>query len=251
MASKKLAVIEKAQALSPFQQELMDEASQDRAKETLGVPRVTHKGGVLMVDGVKVKDNKIQVGIIDYAFVKSYYDGEYDPNVMQTPVCYAMGKDEGVLKPHANAPDKQSTECSACDHNKFGTALKGRGKRCKDERRIMIIAEAGDPTSIQKAEVRQISVPPGSLKGWGNYLNSLRDVTPSGNIRSVLTEISTQPGKVGAHELTFKAVGVLPDEAVGAILQRRQGVEGQLLAPFPNIEAEEKAAPKNRRASVK
>lgn len=246
VAMTKLPPPGELEILEPWEIELAKEAKADKAKEVLGTPRVNHKGGILTIDDVKVADNKLVVAAVDYAFVKEYYEGEYDPSSHETPACFAIGKDEQVLVPHPTAPAKQSVTCAVCPHNVFGTALRGGGKRCKDTRRVMLVVSKDDPESIQRAEVRQISVPPGSLRNWGTYLKGLEEITPFG-IRGVVTEISTQPGKKGAHELTFKANGKLTKEGLRALANRRASVQDGLLAAFPAIKKEERPAPNAKR----
>jgi hypothetical protein len=237
--------------LEDYEKELLGEARVEKSRETLGVPRIIHQSGLLSIDGRLVKDNKLAVVIVDYMNSKEWYENPtYDPKSKATPGCYGFGRVEAEIVPHPAAPKPQHADCRTCDNNRFGTAETGRAKRCKDTRRLMVIAEVDDPGSIQKAEVRQISVPPGSLKNWGNYLASLIDTTATGNVRTVLTEIGIQPGKTGAHELTFKALNRLESGHVKAVLARRASVQEALTAPFPNIEAEEKPV-KNAKRSRK
>lgn len=236
-----------AKPMEDWEIELAGQAKDEASKETLGMQRISHKNGILKIDGQPVKDNKLRCAIVDYSFSKAFYPGAYDPNVAATPTCYAFGREEKGMVPHEQAPKKECADCASCEWNRFGTAERGRGKRCKDERRVMVIVEAQDPDSIAAAETRQINIPPGSLKNWGAYLNVIKEVTPSGNVRAVLTEISTEPSG-GAYALTFKPVDRLAKEFVMAILAKKPGVEAALFAPYPNIEQEEKPAPRKGKA---
>jgi hypothetical protein len=240
--AKKTEAITKTQTtaalakLEDWEIEAQEAARNERSKEVLGIPRVTHKGSILKIDGVKVKDNVLRHAVVDYIFTKAYYPGEYDPNgTPQTPVCYSYGREEAGMTPHAESPDKQSETCAGCPHNKFGTAEKGRGKRCKDERKVVAIVELKKPSDVAKAEIRQYNVPPGSLKNWGNYLSSLNEVTPTGDVRSVLTELGTQASDTGAYTLTFRAIERLDKEFHKALLARKPSLQAQLFAPWPQI----------------
>lgn len=238
--SDKLAKTEAAPAaLAPWEQQLAAEAKDEAAKEVTGVSRISHKGGVIKLDNKPVADNKLDMAVVDYGNAKAYYESDYDEGQAATPVCYAFGRDEKAMVPHDNAPQKQAATCAECPHNKFGTAERGRGKRCKDERRVMAFVGKNEVGDLAKAELRQLTVPPGSLKSWGTYLGSLRDVTPSGNVRTVLTQLGTTPLK-GAYGLTFRATEKLDPEFVQALLTRREGVEPLMFAPYPNIEADER-----------
>lgn len=239
----KIVKKEAAGAMAPWQQELENEARAEAAKEVLGVARISHKGGNLTIDKKPVQGNKLRVAVIDYCFSKAYYAEGYSDDQASTPVCYAFGREEKGMSPHEQAPDKQSAACTGCQWNAFGTAERGNGKRCKDERRMMVILPPteDDGEGIAAAEVRQITVPPGSLKNFGKYLTSLRDTTATGNIRTVITEIGTEPLK-GAYALTFRAVGMLPDEAVETIMERRASVKESMMSAYPVIDKEEQQA---------
>ena len=237
--------------------ELRKSAVANLAGEAAGVPRVTHQGGRLAIDGLPVKDNKLTVGIIDYLFIKGYRAEEgFDPNNPTVPVCYAFAeeKTDKGMTPHEASPDKQAENCDDCPHNQYHTAGVGRGKRCRDGRRLAVICEVDDPDSISRAEVRQLEIPPDSLKNsWGKYLISLLEIVNSGQPFAVLTEISTEvvPGK-GGHRLTFKCVGKLDKPAIMAIIARQEKVQEMLTQPYPEMpEAPEKAKPVEKKARKK
>jgi hypothetical protein len=233
--------------------ELAEKAKNEVATEQLGLPRITHKGGIVKLpDGKKAEGNKVPLVILTYGLVKTYFGEAYDPNEEgQTPGCYAFATaapgEEGKMVPHEQAPDKQSETCAACPHNRFGTAEKGNGKRCSDKRRVLAIVEVADKRSIQKAQTCQFEIPPGSLRNWGNYLKSIPEITASGNVRAVMTELSAEPSETGAHKLTFRATAKLPKELALEALAKGKSVEADLFTPFPNITKAEKPAKKSGR----
>lgn len=223
-------------ALSVVEQEIAAEAKADSAMFQQGTARISLKGGVISVDGARAKDNKLVVAVVSAVFGKAYYEGEFDPDVPQTPVCYGFStaSANGIV-PHVEAPQKQAAACLGCPHNKFGTAEKGGGKRCKDEIRLMVVAPAGDDYAT--GEVRMLTIPPGSLQNWGKYVAKLADM--GGSIRSVLTEISIEPYK-GAYKVAFNPAGKLPDEAYLALKDRRATAQEQSMQPYPVLEVDER-----------
>lgn len=256
MAKNTKLATQKPQGLAKmedWEKDLADEAKAEQAKETLGTPRISHKGSQIKIEGKAVEGNRLPLVVLDYCHSRAYYEGEFDPDakVGQTPVCYAFGTDDSALKPHEAAPDKQAESCKGCPHDAFGSAEKGRGKRCKDERRVMCFVGIDDADSIAKGEMRQFSIPPGSLKNWGNYLNVIKEVSPSGNVRTVLTEMSTEPGEKGAYRLTFKATERLDREFVQALMARRQDAQGKMYAPYPVITEEEPAPKRSEKSKSK
>lgn len=238
--TKKALVKQTPGEMEPWEKGLAEDATKEVADTATGMARISHKGGRLSVDGQMVEGNKLPLAVISFRASKAYYEGDFDPDTPATPVCYAFSNDgssTGMI-PHDAAPKKQSDSCDTCEHNQFGTAERGRGKRCKDEIRAGVIVETTDPDTIQAAEVRQITIPPGSLKNWGKYLQGLKDVTASGNVRTVLTEVSTQPFG-GAYALTFKATHKLAREQVESLLTRKGTVHDMLGQPYPVISAED------------
>lgn len=230
-----------------WEEELAAKAKAARAQETLGVMRLTHKGGVLQIDGKKVEGNRLALICLGVVYAKEWQENEYEAGSKDTPGCYAFSVtgDRGLV-PHPAAPKKQAESCDVCPHNKFGTALKGRGKRCSDRRRLLFIAASdlanlGTKTleqGIAKATHYTTSVPPGSLKNYGVYLKSIEELTPNGSLFEAITELSAEGSPTGAYVLTFNHLGNVPREAMPFLLKRGAGAPELLMQPFPVIEQE-------------
>lgn len=239
---------------------LAAKAKSEQAAEITGVPRITHRNGILKIDDKKVDGNVLRCVIVTYGFTKQYFKEAFDQeNPSATPGCYAFAGAapgaEAAMKPHEAAPDKQSAECTGCPHNVFGTAEKGRGKRCSDTRRLLLLVETSDPSSVVKAQVRQISVPTGSLKLWGAYQKAIKEVSPYG-VRGVITEISTEEGSEhgskAPYVLTFKATDRLEKDFIRAVVAKAEQVEPDLSTPFPVLgDGKEKPTPSKRSAKAK
>jgi hypothetical protein len=234
--------------MEPWEERMLDQAKEDRANETSGIPRINHKNGKLTIDGKAVKDNKLPHVIADFVFLKEFYTEAYDPDVKATPVCYAMGRDDKNMVPHEAAPDKQAERCTGCPHNAFGTAEKGKGKRCKDVRRVLAAVAAPD-SDLGTGEFRTYTIPPGSLKAWGQYLSKIPDIEPRyKNVRAVLTEMAPQDEEAG-YSLTFRALERISREQVAQLQKRAAEMEPMLFAPYPVLSDEEK--PKQAKRSAK
>jgi hypothetical protein len=90
---------------------------------------------------------------------RQLYIKDYDPKAKPTlPDCWSNLGD----KPDAKAPNPQSTSCDGCPNNVKGSGKNGKGKACRYNRRLAVMAE-GDPSS----DVYQLSVAGGSLFGDG------------------------------------------------------------------------------------
>lgn len=220
-----------------WESEMEAEARADAANFQTGTARITHKSGILKVDGEKVKDNKLVCAIVSAIKSKAYYEGAYDPEVPQTPACYAFHPtQEAEMVPHPESTDKQAERCLGCQHNRFGTAEKGNGKRCKDEVRLMVVIPTGDDVGSER---RMMSIPPGSLKNWGQYLSKLRDMGAS--YRGRLTIIETEENEdAGAYRLTFTPGDKLDAEQYGALKEMAETAAQESMQPYPVLEADER-----------
>lgn len=231
-----------------WEADMAAEAKDVSAKEVSYAPRISFKGGRLSVAGTPVKDNVLEVVVVDAGFSKAYYTEAFDADHPTTPKCYAFGRDEGTLKPHPQAPEPQSGTCAVCPHNKFGTADQGKGKACKDERRLMVIPGDTKAQEVQKAEVVMAIVPPTSLKNWGNYVKALSAMgrTPW----SVVTKLSVEPLK-SYFQILFEPVSKLDGIIYAAVKAKQPVVEGQMFAPYPTLEEGEEEQPKKAKRSKK
>jgi hypothetical protein len=240
-AKKKQEIVIKAPAalgaLEPWEQELAAEAKEVAAKETTFAPRISFKGGHLKVGGVEVKNNELSVIVVDGAYSKAFYEAAYDEDAPATPVCYAFGREEKDLKPHEQSPSPQAESCAVCPHNKFGSADRGKGKACKDERRLMCIPGDTAADAVSKAEAVMAVIPPTSLKNWGNYVKTLAAVgrTPW----SVVTKLTVEPLK-SYFQILFEPQEKLDGPTYFAVKSHRAVVEGMMMAPYPTLEAGEK-----------
>lgn len=257
--STALAVKSKQTALAQLEDweiELQKKATDAAAAEQLGIARITHKSGILKMDDKKIDGNVLPHVIVGYSLGKIFYPAGYDPDEKgQTPTCYAFTADvrpgaEAEMVPMKEAPAHENERCKGCPHNVFGTAEKGGGKRCRDIRRVIVIAPgSNDPDAVARAATRQYEVPPGSLKNWGNYLKSLKDIHPTGAPQYVITKLSAEPGEKGAHVLTFEVGEVLPKEFVKSVMAKSSQIQADLVSPFPVIKKDEAPAkPKKDRS---
>lgn len=242
------AIVQKRPAgkLADWQQEAALEAKDVAAREVIQGQRISFKGGQISVGGEAV-GTQLPVLILDFCCGKAYYEEGYQEGVAQTPGCYAFGYTEADLAPHPAAPDKQSEKCASCPHNKMGSAEQGKGKRCKDERRLAVISSTSDDP--EKTDIFTASISPTSIRNWANYVKYLKE---QGQVPwSTFTEISLHSIKGKAYkEIKFTDIPGMTREMWEAVKVRRASgaVAEQLMAPYPNIEAPE---PKPKRGRDK
>jgi hypothetical protein len=202
------------------------------------------------------KRYELPVIITDFTNEKAFYEYEYKEGEGQTPVCYAFGDDEKALTPlkingqkDNTVPLKQNDVCATCRHNVFGTAERGEGKRCKDVRRLMVVAASVTDKQMMKTEALLAAIPPTSLTNWKKYLKGLKELglTPWG----VRTILYTEKWKA-TFQVKFEPCGpdyepvdniedaLVSEEIYNAIKAKQPNIREQMFQPYPVVAAAER-----------
>lgn len=178
------------------------------------------RGGIMTYAGSPLKDNQMDGVVLDHLFVKAYYEGDFDADNPDSPVCYAYGQvlPDGTMpdmKPHPNSTSPQNPTCEGCRWNAFKTDKRKKGKACKDTRRLAVIhADAlKAPDTLPKTPVAFFSVPVTSVAGWANYVRSLAEVMKRPPY-AVVTKMKLVPDA----KTQFKAVFDLVDKVANSAL---------------------------------
>lgn len=236
MAKKELAIRDsgKLAKKGDIRNDLARYAKDQAAAEPSGAGNsISIKGKKFRFKGDTLSD-PLKVIILDYAYVNKFYTGKYDEENPQPPACFALAKAEGELTPHETSPDQQSENCKECPNNAFGSADVGRGKACKNSRRLVVInadVKELNATYIKNADVAYIELPPKSL---GHFRGYLKKVTEGLKIPlfAVVTALSFD------DEDDYPVVVPQFEDELGndrgllnAILAKRDEVQSDLLAP--------------------
>ena len=194
---------------------------------------ISFKGGVLAYAGNPVAGNKLAVVVLDAILENKFYTGKYDPNNKQPPACYAFGRDEDDMAPHEKASDPQSETCATCPHNEWDSGEGGRGKACKNVRRLAIIpadALKNGEDGVADAEVAYAELSVTSVKGWAGYVNQL--AATNRPPLAYVTEIMVTPDAKTQFKINFKALEPVPNELLGAVLDKADKVEAMIEFPY-------------------
>jgi hypothetical protein len=196
------------------------------------------RGGILSVGGQPVEGNKILVIILDHVYENVFYKGKFDADAPASPNCYAFGHVEDGMAPHEDAGDKQAAECSGCPQNEWGTADTGKGKACKNIRRLAIISANGlTPEGVPDAEIFYAKVSVTSVKPWAHYVKGVASTLkrpPFG----VITEISLTPDAKTQFKMNFRVVESLGQEFIVPILARLESVKEEITFPYGKFNPE-------------
>lgn len=233
MAKTKALAKRGGTAITKWEAELAKHAADVAAAEQMPTGQfVSIRAGVLTIGGQPVKDNKVKVVIIDHVYENALYRGDYDADNPQPPHCFAFGRNEKELAPHEEAYEPANEACEGCPNNVFGSADKGKGKACKNTRRLALISADGlSPDSVQDGELVYMKLPVTSTKGWAYYVKGLFAAYKRPPF-AVVTEVAVVPDPNSQFKVTFTYVGMVPDNVMGAIMERREKVMAEIMFPY-------------------
>jgi hypothetical protein len=210
------------------------------------------KGGVLKYRGEVIKSGELDCVVVASILENCYRPGKYDADNPTSPICYSFGRDEKTMKPHEKSEKPQSDSCKTCQWNEYGTADTGRGKACKNIRRLAIIPiDALDKGAdgIADADVTHFELPVTSSTGWSKYVTSLEG--QGRPPEAVVTQISVEKDEDVQVRVFFKAQELVDDGAlIEALLERSDKEAKAIDFPYQVFEAKE-GTPKGRAASGK
>jgi hypothetical protein len=144
------------------------------------------KGKFILPDGTEAES--LDVVVVDFASMNSYYEGSYDKDNIVPPNCFAIHPEPKGMVPSANSPDRQCDDCGSCPMNQFGSS--GAGKACKNSRLLAVLppdAEADTPLWL-------LSVPPTAIKGFDGYVGSVLRTFQMPPV-AVVTTVSLDPNE--------------------------------------------------------
>ena len=196
---------------------------------------VSFKSGVLTIGGNPMKGNKVEMIVLHSVFENQMYANKYDANNPQPPICYALGETDDELAPHADSAKPQATSCAVCPNNDWGSDPGGgRGKACKNTRRLGIIAapDAKDAVNVAKAEVAMAKLPVTSVKNWATYANQVVNALHLPPL-AVITEMELSPDPKTQIQVNFRLVDKILDSGVlQALLKKRGDIHSIMYAPY-------------------
>lgn len=210
------------------------------------------QGGILAFNDSPLPDNQMAVVIVDSILENVFYADEYDPNNPAPPTCFAFGRDDGALAPHPTVVERgqaQHETCRGCPMNVFGTADKGRGKACRNTRRLALIP-AGDltkegrftanrePDDFARAPMGFLKLPVTSVKGYANFVKQAAGALkrPPHGIFSTVKEI---PDAKTQFKVLFSPLATVPNDVMAAVMARRAEAVATIETPYP-LDVEER-----------
>lgn len=195
---------------------------------------ITFKNANLKVDGQSVPNNTADVRVLAAVSERAWYDGAFDPDTPQVPMCYALDSTE----PHPEAQEPQAETCAECPKNKWGSApprpgstTPGKGKACREGARL-IVSPAGVP--LKSAPMYTAKIPVTSLSAVNNYVSRC-------NQAAKLTGEFIATLNVVEDKKTFFKVGLVMKEHTSdldplLLLQKQEEAYQLAMTPYPVFE---------------
>lgn len=142
--------------------------------------------------------NELVGVIVDHHPINVYWEGAYTIGQTDPPDCSSMDGKQGF-----NVKEGEVRDCKTCPYNQFGSAETGKGKACKNKRRIYLL-QSGELLPIQ------LTLPPTSLKPFSDYIFK-RLLTKGYKTCDVITKITLK--RVQAYsQAHFSLVAPLEEE---------------------------------------
>lgn len=234
-------------ALMPWEAQMKATAVAQAAGEKLkaGVARINIANGRMMIDDQAVEGNSLDVVVIGAVHLNEYYSKPYDPRRPAVPDCYAYSlkdpsdpKDpEADMAPSDDVEDQQNTICAECEKNVMGSADVGRGKACKNVRRLLVVTEDAleSAETLAEAEERSLSVPVMSTFNWARYVKTVLAEELERPYFGVVTTVSVVPDAKSQFkiEFAFKELINFDQDLWDAMQKKVAGAYATLTAPYP------------------
>jgi hypothetical protein len=259
MAPKKTAPV-KQTALANWDEKLAAYATEAVAVTGSGGGSfISFKGGIISINKTPLEGNVLEAVVVAHLFENAWYPGKYDPDNPMPPDCFAFGDDPDTMAPHADSSNPQGMadpdtekgrdkdgnilgKCADCWANQWASAEQGRGKACKNMRRLALIAgdeEALKTIGDEKIEFMKTTVT--SSSAWDDHVKNVA-ATLNRPPFAIVTNITTAPDPKTQFRMIFKVNRSIEDPSLFDELIKKHE-EALVKLPFPYSAMEEKPAP--------
>ncbi len=150
--------------------------------------KISTRGKIFTLPDGKSSPGPLRVIVVDFAWALVHYKGIYSAAQPQGPDCWALGRDNpdsGNLVPSPTIVKPYATSCNKCPKNQWKSDPQGKGKACKNQRRLIVVGADANKDS----EPLTLYVSPGALKNFDGYVASLASTHGLLPIQ-VVTEVS-------------------------------------------------------------
>lgn len=222
------------------------------------------KSGVLTLNDTPMPNNEMAVIVLDGILENVFYEGAYDPDNIQSPKCFAFGREEKTLEPHkivieaGNSMAGASGLCAGCEMNEWGSAETGRGKACRNTRRLAMIPagtfENGkfkaftDAEQFESSNMAFMKLPVTSVKGYAAFVKQVVGALKRPP-HAIFTKVSVRPDANTQFKVAFEPLSQVPDELLEVVMTRHSEAKEMIESPYTPFDEEAasaKPAPRGR-----
>jgi len=218
------------------------------------------QGGTLSFGGAPMPDNRMAVIILGSILENVHYEGAYDPESNTGPDCFAFGTTEEEMIPHKDVVDPVHPTCTGCPNNQWGTADRGKGKACRNTRRLAVIPagildKAGDFEAFENAgdlesePIAYLKLPITSVRGYATMVKQVAGVfkrPPHG----VFTKVEVIPDEKTQFKVVFETLGKVPNKLLSLVMERHAEAVEAIDFPYTPPDDDD-VKPQKRKKNVK
>ena len=236
----------KKQDIVNYEDQMAAEAKAVAKTERVSADRFTTASGILSYMGNPMPDNQMDVIILTAMGENVYYSGAYDASNITPPDCFALGEPGSVMAPHENVPNPVNDLCGTCAKFKFGSAAIGKGKACKEKRRLACIPFSDKVEDLESGDMAMLTLPVMSVKNWSVYVNSIsaKYQRPSWGM---VTRIKVVPDPKSQFRITFQEVAPLSSDYFAAVNGRLEAAHLMLATPYEMNPEEKKEEERDKK----
>lgn len=217
--------------LSPEVKALLAQAATEQdEKEASTIPSISIKGKKFSIGDEKL-GTSMDVVILADVFDHAFYDRKYDPDVITPPACWALNASQSDLAPDPDTyyvPKPQSESCANCPKNQFGSSDNGKGKACRNGRRMLVASVYEGKVNLTDLAI--INAPPTSLKGVSRYFKQTAKVHKLPTW-AVVTNVSFDED-TDWPSLVLERKGHVPGDVLTEIIARNDEFLNVVSAPY-------------------
>lgn len=234
-------------------------AAAEQEANTGGGQFFSIRNAVLKLNDNPLPNNEMAVVIVDGVIENVFYADDFDSDNPATPVCYAFGRSDDGMVPHAESSEKQHDQCATCPNNQFGTADRGKGKACKNRRRLALLSAGtldqrsgdftrhDDPEMFSKGPIAYLNLPPTALNAYGAYVKQIAN-TLKRPPWAVFTRISVSDDEKTQIRLSFELLDNVPTELIPTLMKRNEDERSVIEFPYRAVDASQAKPGKTRRS---
>lgn len=211
-------VIAPPQLSARMQQYLAEQQAGEKSFGGGGLKFLSTAGKTFKFEGQPIANNALAVIILDSIAVNVLYREKWNPDKPSVPSCFAFGRRDTDMKPHEEAVEKVSPNCTMCRLSKFGSAVEiawkksTRGCGCNMIRRLALLSIGEvlkdgkiklDADDINTSEICYLNVPVTSVANFKAYKDKVEKIKHNG-INAPLCFVATRIGIVDDENSMWK-----------------------------------------------